>query len=192
MRKQWKQWQTLFSGPSKSLQMVTCSHESKIHSLLRRETVTNLDRLLKSKNITLRTKVCIVKAIVFAVVTYQCESWTVKKVEYWRIDAFDVHEFEQAPGVGDGQGSLAYCSPWDHNKLNMNKWLNRTELNERNLLKLWKMSWGTDHYHAAVTYSQEWYKLSGAPHNALKARLQLQEYLEAVEAEAINFISVDS
>ena len=143
-------------------------------------------------------KVCLVKAMVFPVVLYGCESWTIKKAECWRIDAlelwywrrllrvpwtarrsnqsilkeispeysleglvlmrrtdslektdagkdwkqeekgmthdemvgwhhwFDGHEFEQAPGVGDGQGSLACCNPWSHNELDMTEWLNWT------------------------------------------------------------------
>ena len=174
-----------------------CSHEIKSHLLLRRKVMTNLDSLLKSRGITLPTKVYLVKAMVFPVVMYGCESWTRKKAECQRIDAFELwswrkllrvpwtarrsnqsvlkeispeysleglmlklklqsfghlmrrtdsfektlmlgkiegrrrrgqqrirwldgitntngHEFEQALGVGDGQGSLACCSPWGH------------------------------------------------------------------------------
>ena len=145
--------------------------------------MTNLDSILKSNDITLPTKVCLVKAMVFLVVMYGCESWTIKKAEHRRTDAFELccwrrllresqeispeysseglmlkqklqyfghlmqrtdslekilmlgkiegrrkrgrqrmrrldglhgHEFEQAPGVGDGQVSLACCSPWGH------------------------------------------------------------------------------
>ena len=171
-----------------------CSHEIKRHLLLGRKAMTNLDSILKSRDITLPTKVCLVKAMVFPVVMYGCESWTIKKAECWRIDAFklwcwrrllrvpwtarksnqsilkeispeyllealmlklklqyfghlmwrtdswektlmlerlkaggegmiedemvgwhhqlDGHEFEQAPGICDGQGRLVYCSPW--------------------------------------------------------------------------------
>ena len=64
-----------------------CSHEIR-RLLLGRKAMTNLDGVLKSRNITLPTKVCIIKAMVFPVVTYRCESWTVKKVECQRIDAF--------------------------------------------------------------------------------------------------------
>ena len=67
-----------------------CSHEIKRRLLIRRKTVTNLDSILKSRNITLPTKVCLVKAIVFPVVTYECESWTMKKAEHQRIDAFEL------------------------------------------------------------------------------------------------------
>ena len=174
--------------------------------------MTNLDSILKSINITLPTKVCLVKAMVFPVVMYGCESWTIKKAECWRIDAFELwcwrrllrvpwtakrsnqsvlkeispeysleglmlklklqcfgylmwrtdsgsgkdpdpgkdwrqeekgttedemvvwhhwldwHEFEQAPGIGDGQGSLACCSPWGLKELDMTERLNSTEL----------------------------------------------------------------
>ena len=65
-----------------------CSQEIRRQSLLGRKAVTNLDRVLKSRDITLPTKVRIVKAMVFPVVTYICETWTVKKVECQRIDAF--------------------------------------------------------------------------------------------------------
>ena len=65
-----------------------CSHEIKRHLLLGRKAMTNLDSLLKSRDITLPTKVCMVKAMVFPVVMYGCESWTIQKAEHWRIDAF--------------------------------------------------------------------------------------------------------
>ena len=65
-----------------------CSHEIKRHLLLGRKVMTNLDSILKSRDITLPTKVCIVKATVFPVVMYRCESWTIKKAESQRIDAF--------------------------------------------------------------------------------------------------------
>ena len=66
------------------------SHEIKISLLLGRKTMTNLDSILKSRDITLLTKVCLVKAMVFPVVRYGCESWTIKKAEHWRIDAFEL------------------------------------------------------------------------------------------------------
>ena len=94
MGKNWKQWQTLFFWPPKSLQMLTadadCSYEIKRCLLLGRKAMTILDSILKSRNMTLSTKVCIVKAMVFPVVRYGCESWTVKKAETWRIDAFEL------------------------------------------------------------------------------------------------------
>ena len=65
-----------------------CHHEIKRLLLLGRKVMTNLDSVLKSREITLPTKVCLVKAMVFPVVMYECESWTIKKVEQQRIDAF--------------------------------------------------------------------------------------------------------
>ena len=90
MEKQWKQCQTLFLGGSKITADGDCSHEDKRHLLLGRKVMTNLDSILKSRDITLPTKVHLVKAMVFPVVMYECESWTVKKAECRRIDAFEV------------------------------------------------------------------------------------------------------
>ena len=67
-----------------------CSHKIKRHLLLGGKVMTNLDSILKSRDITLPTKVCLVKAMVFPVVMYGCEGWTVKKVECQRIDAFEL------------------------------------------------------------------------------------------------------
>ena len=67
-----------------------CSHEIKTRLLLGRKVVTNLDSILKSRDITLPTKVHLVKAMVFPVITYGCESWTIKKPEHRRIDAFEL------------------------------------------------------------------------------------------------------
>ena len=67
-----------------------CSHEIKRGLLLGRKAMTNLDSILKSKDITLPRKICVVKAMVFPVVTYGCESWTIKKAECRRIDAFEL------------------------------------------------------------------------------------------------------
>ena len=186
-----------------------CNHEIKRCLLLERKAMTNLDSLLKSRDITLPTKIHLVKAMVFPVVMYGCESWTIKKAEHWRIDALepwcwrrllrvpwtarrsnqsilkeispkygktdagaetpilwppdaknwligkdsdagkdwrqeekgttedkmigwhhwlDGHEFEQAPGVGDGQGSLAWCGPWGLKELDTTEWLTWIEL----------------------------------------------------------------
>ena len=79
-RKQWKQCQTLFFGAPKSLQMVTAAMKLRC-LLLGRKIMTKLDSILKSRDITLPTKVRLVKAMVFPVVMYGCESWTVKKAE---------------------------------------------------------------------------------------------------------------
>ena len=90
MGKQWKQWLTLFWGGSKITVDGDCSHEIKRCLLLGRKVMTNLDSILKSRDITLSTKVRPVKAMVFPVVMYGCESWTIKKSERWRIDAFEL------------------------------------------------------------------------------------------------------
>ena len=186
-----------------------CSHEIKRRLLLEGKAVTNLDSILKSIDIALSTKVHLVKAMVFPVVICGCESWTVKKAECWRIDAFELwcwrrllrilglqrdqnqwfpkgnqswifigktdaeaetpilwppdvknwligkdldtgkdwrqeekgttedemvrwhpqlngHEFEQAPGVGNGQGGLVCCSPWGRKQLDTTERLNWT------------------------------------------------------------------
>ena len=206
MGKQWKQWQTLFS--SKITVDGDHSHEIKRCLLLGRKVMTNLDSILKNRDITLSTKVRLVKAMVFPVVMYGCESWTVKKAELWRIDAFELWcwrrllrvpwtarrsnqpilkeispeysleglrlmgssntlvtwcqelthlkrpwcwerlkaggegddrgwdgwiaspthgcEFEQAPGVDNGQRSLECCSPWNHKESYTADWLNWT------------------------------------------------------------------
>ena len=134
-----------------------CSHETKRHLLLGRKVITNLDSTLKSKDITLPTKVHIVKAMVFPAIMYGCESWTIKKAECWRIDDFELwcwkrqtpdvgkdwrqdkkgttedemvgwhlqlngHEFEQASGDGEGQGSLACCSLWGRKESDTTEW----------------------------------------------------------------------
>ena len=182
-----------------------CSHEIKRCLLLGRKVMTNLDSIFKSRDITLWTKVCLLKAMVFPIVMDGCDSWAIKKAESQRIDAFEIwcwrrllkvpwtvhpkgnqswifigrtdgeaetlilcppnaknglirkypdaekdwrqeekgttedkmvgwhhwcngHEFGQALGVGDGQGSLACCSPWGCKESDMTKRLNWTEL----------------------------------------------------------------
>ena len=88
--KQWEKWQTLFWGALKSLQIGDCGHEIKRLLLLERKAMTNLDSILKSRDITLPSKVHLVKALVFPVVMYRCESWTIKKAEHQRIYAFQL------------------------------------------------------------------------------------------------------
>ena len=89
MGKQWKQWLTFFLG-SKITADGDHSHEIKRLLLLGRKVMTNLDSILKSRDITLSTKVCLVKAMVFPVVMYGYESWTIKKAEHRRTDAFEL------------------------------------------------------------------------------------------------------
>ena len=113
MGKQWKQCQTIFLG-SKMTADGDCSHEIKRRLLLGRKVMTNLDSIFKSRDITLPTKVRLVKAMFFPVVMYRCESWTVKKAERRRIDAFElwywrrllrVKEIQPVHSKGD--------QPWD-------------------------------------------------------------------------------
>ena len=89
MDEQWKQWQTLFLG-SKITTDSDCSHEIKRHLLIGRKVMTNLDSILKSRDVTLPTKVYLFKAMDFPVAMYGCESWTLKKAECRRIDTFEL------------------------------------------------------------------------------------------------------
>ena len=89
MGKQWKQCQTIFLG-SKITADGDCSHKIKRCLLLGRQVMTNLDSIFKSRDITSSTKVHLVKAMAFPVVMYGCESWTIKKAECRRIDAFEL------------------------------------------------------------------------------------------------------
>ena len=94
-----------------------CSHEIKRHLLLGRKVMTNLDSLLKSRDITLLTKVCLVKAMVFPVVVYGCETWTTKKTEHRRMDAFELWCWTRLLRVPwtarrSNQSILKEISPW--------------------------------------------------------------------------------
>ena len=89
MEKLWKLRDFIFLG-SKITADGDCSHEIKRCLLLGRKTMTNLDSILKSRDITFPTKFCLVKAMVFPVVMYRCESWTIKKAEHGKIDAFEL------------------------------------------------------------------------------------------------------
>ena len=86
MGQQWK----LISLGSKITADGDCSHEIKRRLLFGRKVMTNIDSILKSRDITLPTKVCLVKAMVFPVLMYECESWTIKKAEHRRIDVFEL------------------------------------------------------------------------------------------------------
>ena len=208
-RKQWTQWQTLFSWAPKSLQRVTAAMKLRC-LLLGRKAMTNLDSILKSRDITLPTKVHLLKAMVFPVVMYGCECLNIKQAECQRIDAFELwcwrrlespfdckeikpvnrkgnqpwmfigrtdaeaeapilcppdvetwllrkdpdagkdwrqekgttedeivewdhqldgYEFEQAPGLGGGQGNLACCSRRGHKESDTTERLNWTDWN---------------------------------------------------------------
>ena len=90
MGKQWKQCQTLFFGGSKITADGDCSNEITRRLLLGRKVMTNLDGIFKTRDITLPTKVRLVKAMVFPVVMYGCETWSVKKAQGRRIDVFEL------------------------------------------------------------------------------------------------------
>ena len=93
MANRWGRMETvtdfIFLG-SKITADADCSHEMKRHLLLGRKAMTNLDSVLKSRDITLLTKVDVIKAMVFPVILYECDSWTIKKTECQRIDAFEL------------------------------------------------------------------------------------------------------
>ena len=89
MGKQWKQWLTLFFWPPKSLQMVNAAMKLEDAYFLEGK-LWPIDSILKSRDITLPTKVLLIEAMAFPVVMYGCESWTIKKAEHWKIDAFEL------------------------------------------------------------------------------------------------------
>ena len=88
-----------------------CSHGINRRLLLGRKAMTNLDRVLKSRHITLPTKVCIVKAVFFPVVMYECESWTIKKTECWRTDAFELWCWRRLLTARSNQSVLKEINP---------------------------------------------------------------------------------
>ena len=116
MGKQWKQWLTIFGG-SKITAHGDCSHKIKRRLLLGRKVMTNLDSILKIRDITLPTKIHLIKAMVYPVVMYGCESWTMKKAEHWRIDAFELWYWRRLLRVPwtarkSNQSILKEISPW--------------------------------------------------------------------------------
>ena len=116
MGKQWKEWQTLFlRGFQKSLQMVTVAMNLR-HLLLGRKVMTKLDSILKSRDITLPTEVHLVKAMVFPIIMYGCESWTIKKAERRRMDSFELWCWRRLLGFpwtarGSNQSILKEITP---------------------------------------------------------------------------------
>ena len=123
MGKQWKLRDFIFLG-SKITVDGDYRHEIKRHLLLGRKAMTNLDSILKSRDITLLTKVRIVKAMVFPVVTYRCRSWTIKKAEHWKINAFKLC------------WRRLLRAPWTA------RWSNQSILKEIN--QPWLFIWSTD------------------------------------------------
>ena len=132
MGKQWKQCQTFIFGGSKITADGDCSHEIKRCLLLGRKVMTNLDSIFKSRDITLPTKVGLVKAMVFPVVMYGCESWTIKKAEPWRIDAFELCCWRRLLRV-----------PWTARRSNQSI---LKEINLEYLLKDWSWSWNSNYF----------------------------------------------
>ena len=118
MEKQLKQCQTLFLGAPKSLQMMTAAMKLS-HLLLGRKTMSNLDSILKSRDITWPSKVRLVKAMVFPVDMYGCESWTVKTAEHQRTDAFNCGVGEDSwESLGlQGNPTKDWCWSWNSNTL---------------------------------------------------------------------------
>ena len=115
MGKHWKPWETIFGG-SKITADGDCSHEIKRHLPLGRKVMTNLDSIWKSRNITLPTKVRLVKAMFFPVVMYGCENWSIKKAECQSIDAFELWCWRRLLRVpwtarGSNQSILKEVSP---------------------------------------------------------------------------------
>ena len=110
-----------------------CSPEIERRLLLGRKVMTNPDSILKNRDITLPTKVCLVKAMVFLVVMYECESWTIKKAEHQRKQLF-LRDIPKSPGVGNGQGGLACCSPRGCKESDMTERLNWTESYSKRML----------------------------------------------------------
>ena len=109
MGKQWERWESLFWGGSKITADDDCSHEIK--RLLRRKVMTTLDSILKSRDITVPTKAHVVNAMVFSVVMYGCESWTIKKAEHWRIVGEDSWERVPWTASRSNQTILKEISP---------------------------------------------------------------------------------
>ena len=99
MGEKWKLWHILFSWAPKLLDH-DCSHEIQRHLLLGRKAMTNLDSVLKSRDITLPTKAYIIKVMVFPVVKYRCKSWAIKKVKCQRIDAFEMWCWRRLKSLG--------------------------------------------------------------------------------------------
>ena len=140
MGKQWKQCQTLFwAGGSKITADGDCSLEIKRCLLLGRKAMTNLDSILKSRDITLLTKVHLVKAMGFPAVMYGCESWTIKKAEHWRTDAFELWCWRRLLRV-----------PWTPRRSNQSV-LRKSVLNIH--WKDWCWSWNSN---TLATWCKEW------------------------------------
>ena len=145
MGKQWKLSDFILGG-SKITADGDCSHEIKRCLLLGSKVMTNLDSILKSRDITLPTKVRLVKAMVFPVVMYGYESWTVKKAECWRTDAFELWCQRRLLGVPwtsrrSNQSTLKEISPGVHWKDWCSSWNSSTLVTSCKELTHWKRPW---------------------------------------------------
>ena len=155
MGKKWKQWQILFWGGGSRITVDSdCSHEIKRHLLLGRKVMTNLDRVLKSRDITLLTMVCILKATVFPVVMYRCESWTIKKAKRQRIDAFQLSCWRKL---------LTWTCSWTAWRSNQSiqKKINPEYSLQRLMLKLKlqyfsQLMWRTDSFEKTLMVGKDW------------------------------------
>ena len=139
MGKQWKQWENLFLGGSKITADGDCSHETKRRLLLGMKVMTNLDSILKSRDSTLPTKFCPVKATVFPAVIYGYESWTIKKVEHRRINAFELWCWRRLLRV-----------PWTAKRSNQSI---LKEISPEYSFKDWCWSWNSN---TLATWSKGW------------------------------------
>ena len=130
MADRWEKMETVkdfILGGSKITSDGDFSHEIKSHLLLERKAMTNLDSMLKRRDITLSTKVCLVKAMVFPVVMYGRESWTIKKAKWQRTDAFELWYWRRRwqptpvflPGESQGRWGLVGCCLWGRTKSDM-------------------------------------------------------------------------
>ena len=146
MGKQWKWWHFFFFLISKITADSVCSHEIKKCLLLGSKAMTNLDSILKSRDITLPKKVHLVKAMVFPVVMYGCESWAINKAECWRNDAFELwcwRRLLRVPWTAkrSNQSVLKEISPNIHQKDWCWSWISNTLATWCEELTHWKRPW---------------------------------------------------
>ena len=173
MGKQWKQLQTLFWGGSKITPDGECSLEIKRHLLLGRKAMTNLESILKSRDITLPTKVHLVEGMVFPVVMYECKSWIIKKSVCWKIDAFELWCWRRLLRV-----------PWTTSRSNKSilKEISPEYLLEGLMLKLQYFGhevWITNSLEKTLMFGKDWRQEKGTTEDEMVGwhhRLNRQEF----------------